>query len=115
MCRRPLRLLAIPLLLTSSCATWNPVDYGVQPGEPIGYLRSINELPDSEIERICGPKRAGCVRPDSIYPSNVWDLYYREGDDCALRHELMHIMYGLHHTVRYQQRLIQGDPRPYCP
>lgn len=41
-------------------------------------------------------------------------VYYRTGDECALRHELFHVMHGGQHTVEYHQHLIQGTGR-VCP
>ena len=103
-----MRLLLV-LLLTGCAHTWNPMDYGVMPGQPLGNLAAINELPDSEIEQICGIGKAGCVKEQN---SN-WAIYYRNGDECTLRHELSHMMNGLHHTVEYTQRVIAN--RPICP
>ena len=84
------------------------MDYGVMPGQPLGNLESINELPDSEIEKVCGKGKAGCVKQRN----DNWHVYYRNGDVCILRHELMHIMNGLHHTVEYTQNVIAN--RPTC-
>lgn len=102
-----LQSLSLLTILLSSCAhTWNPVDYGVQPNGQASVLRSITELPDSEIEQICGAGKKGCVRDGHVY--------YRTGDECALREELMHVMNGEQHTVKYHQHLIQGKGR-VCP
>ena len=102
---RYLRCLIL-LSLTACAHTWNPVDYGVQPNGQAIVLRSINELPDGDIEKICGPAHIGCVKDGNVY--------YRTGDECALRHELFHIMQGFQHTVKYHQDLIQGRGRT-CP
>jgi len=96
----------IPLLLLSGCAhTWNSVDYGVAMNGNAGVLRSINELPDSEIEQICGSGKIGCEKDGHVF--------YRNGDECALRHELFHVMNGGQHTVKYHQNLIAG--KSTCP
>lgn len=111
--------LILSALLISGCAhTWNPVDYGIQPNGQYSALRSINELPESEIWKKCGTGKAGCVCTDEscthFTPPAVLDVYYREGDECALRHELHHVMQGGQHTVKYHQHLIQGKGR-ICP
>lgn len=109
-----MKSIIIPLtLLLSGCAhTWNPVDYGVQPGGQASVLRSINELSDSEIWEVCGKWKSGCVCTDEsctyFNPPAVLDVYYRTGDECALHHELFHVMNGPHHTVKYHQDLIAG-------
>jgi len=77
----------------------------------LGQLSAINELPDSEIERVCGQGKAGC----SIEMVDTVRVYYRTGDDRTMRHELCHVMHGRQHTVDYTQRVIAGDPRPICP
>jgi len=79
-------------------------------GRPLAPLASINELPDSLIERRCGKSRAGCA----VTEDGVVKVYYRNGDECALRHELCHAMHGERHTLDYTRRVIAGDPRPYC-
>lgn len=100
------------LLLLSGCAhDWNCMRYGVRLGEPMGPLAAINELPDSEIERACGRGLVGCVIPRGEHVA----LYYRNGDECTLRHELCHVMHGPHHTVDYQRGVIAGGARPTCP
>lgn len=87
------------------------MDYGVYPGQPIGPLAAINEQSDSEIERVCGKGKVGCVKKQG----KSYAIYYRNGDECALRHELMHIMNGFRHTVKYNQRVISNAPSPHCP
>lgn len=94
---------AVLVLTIAGCATWDCYELGIQPGSPAGKLRSINELPDSEIEKVCGQKKAGCVVPGS----DGIALYYRNGDEYALRHELCHVMHGYRHTIEYQRRLIE--------
>ena len=87
------------------------MDYGVMVGQPLGNLVAIYEQTDSEIERVCGKGKSGCVKQQG----NNWSIYYRNGDECTLRHELAHIMNGLHHTVEYTQRVISNKSRPACP
>lgn len=99
-------LMLISLLISGCAHTWNPVDYGVQPNGQARVLRGIRELPDSEIKKICGPNHMGCFKGGTVY--------YRTGDECALRHELFHVMQGGQHTVEYHQHLIQGKGR-VCP
>lgn len=99
-------LMLISLLLSGCAHTWNPVDYGVQPNGQASVLRSINELPESEIQQICGAGRFGCVKDGNVY--------YQTGDECALRHELHHVMQGGQHTVKYHQNILQGKGRT-CP
>ena len=106
-----LKYLPLILILSSCAHTWNPLDYGVYPQQPIGSLVAISELFDSEIHRICGKGKSGCVKQQG----KGYAIYYRNGDECALRHELMHIMYGLKHTVAYMQRVISNVPNPGCP
>lgn len=80
------------------------MDYGVKLGSP-GVLKTVNELPTSDIETVCGTNQMGCVKDGHVY--------YREGDECALRHELCHVMNGPFHTVKYHQQLIAG--KATCP
>lgn len=107
-----MRALLLTLLLTGCAAhDWNCPRYGVRPGQPMGALVAINELADSDIERTCGKGAAGCVLEDE----RGLNLYYRNGDECTLRHELCHVMHGPHHTVDYQRGVIAGGARPTCP
>lgn len=98
-------LKILPILLLTSCAhTWDCIEYGIKPGSP-NTLKTINELPDAEIKTICGAGAFGCVKDGNVY--------YRTGDECALRHELCHVMHGPYHTVEYHQKLIAN--RGTCP
>jgi len=99
------------LLLLTGCAaqSWNCEDYGVAKDfNGMGQLVSIQELPDSEIERICGPRHIGC----SIKSVDTVRVYYRAGDECTMRHELCHVMHGNAHTSDYNTSL---SPRRVCP
>jgi len=59
----------------------------------LGQLASINEYPDSEIERICGTGKSGCA----IQYVDTVRIYYRTGDMRTLQHELCHVMHGPEH------------------
>lgn len=52
-----------------------------------------------------GAGKFGCVIDGAVY--------YRTGDECALRHELFHVMHGGQHTIKYHQDVIAG--RYWCP
>lgn len=90
----------------------------VEQNKPLGQLREIHELPDSQIIKICGPSKwvgrvnVGCVKPNGDGTVNV---YYRTGDNCTKIHEFCHARHGLRHTPEYISDLAKGFPRPTCP
>jgi len=90
------------LLLTGCAATWNCNELGVRITSEARPLGGIRELADSDIERVCGVGRTGCVQ-DGERGTYV---YYRNGDTETLHHELCHVMYGNYHTVKYTQMVI---------
>ena len=74
--------------------------------------RSFNALWAEQIEATCGKNKAGCAieRPDGTV-----DIYWQHGDDCAMRHELAHLICGPYHTVEYTQARIAGENmRRFC-
>ena len=104
-----LSVLVFAALTGCSSQSWNCANYGVvQSFAPMGALAAINELPDSEVERVCGLDHVGCV----IQSVDTVRIYYRTGDECAFRHELCHVMHGAAHTDKYNADL---SPRRVCP
>lgn len=104
-----MRLLLVFILSGCAAQSWIPEDYGVaRDFNGMGQLVSVQELPDSEIARICGPRHIGCA----IQSVDTVRIYYRKGDECAFRHELFHVMHGPAHTAKYN---LDQSPRRGCP
>lgn len=127
------RWLPVILLLgvsLASCAHLPDINedcesYGVvESGRPMGQKVHAQPLTRADLDRICGAARAqyagvqtgtmvnGCAIPQ---PDGSVLAYYRDGDRCAMNHELCHALHGTGHTERYLEDLSAGIPMPYCP
>jgi hypothetical protein len=117
-------------VLLASCVHWPDVNkdcesYGVaESRSPMGNKVQLIPLGRADLDRICGGVRSqvasvhpkaevnGCAIPQR--DGSVL-AYYREGDRCAMNHELCHTLHGTNHTGRYLEELAAGIPMPYCP
>lgn len=127
---RWLPMILLFSVLLASCVHWPDVNedcesYGVaESRSPMGNIVQIIPLGRADLDRICGAVRSQVV---SVHPEAVVNgcaipqrdgsvlAYYREGDRCAMNHELCHALHGTNHTGRYLEELAAGIPMPYCP
>jgi hypothetical protein len=117
-------------LFLASCVHWPEVNedcesYGVAESRtPMGYKVHAMPLGRADLDRICGAVRSQVagVHPEALVngcaiPQRDGSVlaYYRDGDRCAMNHELCHALHGTNHTERYLEELAAGIPMPYCP
>ena len=115
-----MRYIWLSLLLTGCASTHTCEDYGVRNTHDPRPVRHYNEASQDEVNRICSEalhrpefyRMAGCT---ILNDDGTVDLWWRTGDHCAKEHEEAHAECGFAHTAEYQQLLIAGHPRPYCP
>lgn len=93
--------------------------YGVSERKtPLGTFGGVYELPDSEIQKVCGHtgwvnrQHAGCA---ILQDNGTVNIYYRNGDTCTLNHEKCHVIHGPFHTKQYIKDVANNHPRPSCP
>jgi hypothetical protein len=118
--------LILIIILVSGCSKEPDINepgvcesYGVQErGMYMGEINNVFELPDSEIQAVCGPSGwvnmsvAGCTK---LHKDGTVDIYFRTGDKCTEIHERCHVLHGRYHTDRYRSDVAKGHPRPSCP
>ncbi|MDT8320698.1 MAG: hypothetical protein RQ826_09270 [Xanthomonadales bacterium] len=123
-------LVLLAAMCVSGCMHWPDINedcesYGVTESRmPMGRMVHLIPLQRADLDEICIDAQSAAA--DS-HPLNVINgctipmrdgrvlAYYRDGDRCAMNHELCHAKHGVEHTVRYLDELAAGVPMPYCP
>lgn len=129
-CARRLPLILLFGVFLASCVHWPDISqdcesYGVTESRTsMGNQVHAIPLGRADLDRFCSgvQSQVASIHPQAevngcAIPQRDGSVlaYYREGDRCAMNHELCHALHGSHHTDRYLEELAAGVPMPYCP
>lgn len=112
------------------CMHWPDINedcesYGVAESRmPMGNVVHLIPLQRADLDEICVDAQSPAAGRHPLTVINGCTIpmrdgrvlaYYRDGDRCAMNHELCHARHGVEHTGRYLEELALGIPMPYCP